>query len=192
VRKITTIPVVVNGAASGRDQCFRGAWIGLMHFDRDRRGLGAVLRQRVPRRSSGPVLRRAQLLVEVLEHGGGVLEQAGGGQRIAQIVHLAGEGRLVARQIVDQKIDFDHHHGRQTQRDGQRAGDGAGHGQPPRQPPALQQPHQRRQQHAEQHRKRDGDQDVAGEIQGGDHDRQNDEIGEGEACRNDQGRSPLS
>ena len=163
-----------------------------MHFDRDWSGSAAFLRKRLARRRRTLVLLRAQFLIEILEHAGGVFEQAGAAHRIAQIVHLCCQRRLIARQIADQLIDLDHHHGRETERDRQRAGGGAHHRQPPRQPPALQKSDQRRKQDAEQDGECDGDKDIAGEIEGGDDDRQNDEIRKREACRNDQVRSPAS
>jgi hypothetical protein len=163
-----------------------------MNLDRYRRGPGAILRKRFSRRGYGLVIPGTQLPVEVLEHARRVLQEARAAHRIPQIVDLASQGRLVARQIVDQLIDLDHHHGRQGQRDGQGSGDGAHHCQPPRQPPALKKPDQRRKQNAQQNGERDGYENVAGEIEGGDDNRQNDEIRKAEACRNDQVRSPAN
>ena len=69
-----------------------------MNFDRYRRGPGAVLRKRFFGRRHHIAVLGAQLPVEVLEHAGGVLEQAGGGQDIA-LVGIKTRGVTLAERI---------------------------------------------------------------------------------------------
>ena len=99
--------------------------------------------------------RPIELLVQVVEQVGGILEHAGRAEPIAQVLHLLAQCRLVARQFGGELVDLVRDHGAEAQDD--RHGDehGGDDRDRARHAPALQKGDDRRQHEGEQHREHD-------------------------------------